>query len=86
MTPSVPPVWVDTTGLYAALPSGGSIGDVMVGGDPVVVRGDEVVKGCPELAKSPCTGIQAIGNRDMEARGSAEEACVEFTLFTFATA
>ncbi|MFI8320617.1 hypothetical protein [Streptomyces sp. NPDC085529] len=86
MTPHVPPVWVDTTGLYAALPSDGSIGDVMVGGDPVVVQGDDAVKGCPELTKSPCTGIQAIGNRDMEARGSADEARVEFTLFTFATA
>ncbi|MFF8837656.1 hypothetical protein [Streptomyces sp. NPDC015130] len=86
VTPHFPPVWVDATGLYYALPSDGSVGDVMVGGDPVVVQGDEVVKGCPELTKSPCAGIQAIGNRDMEARGSADEARVEFTLFTFATA
>ncbi|WP_031011730.1 hypothetical protein [Streptomyces sp. NRRL F-5727] len=86
VTPNLPPVWVDTTGLYAALPSDGSIGDVMVGGDPVVVQGEDAVKGCSELTTSPCAGIQAIGNRDMEARGSADEARVEFTLFTFATA
>lgn len=86
VTPHFPPVWVDATGLYSALPSDGSIGDVMVGGDPVVVQGDDVVKGCSELTKSPCAGVQAIGNRDMEARGSADEARVEFTLFTFATA
>ncbi|MFJ8016765.1 hypothetical protein [Streptomyces sp. NPDC096339] len=86
VTPNFPPVWVDTTGLYSALPSDGSIGDVMVGGDRVVVQGNDVVKGCPELTKSPCPGIQAIGNRDMEARGSADRARVEFTLFTFAAA
>ncbi|MGT2525851.1 hypothetical protein ACU4GG_00500 [Streptomyces nojiriensis] len=86
VTPNFPPVWVDTTGLYSALPSDGSIGDVMVGGQPVVVQGNDAVKGCPELTKSPCPGIQAIGNRDMEARGSADRARVEFTLFTFATA
>ncbi|MFF0476385.1 hypothetical protein [Streptomyces sp. NPDC004284] len=86
VTPNFPPVWVDATGLYYALPSDGSVGDVMVGGDPVVVQGDDVVKGCSKLTQSPCAGIQAIGNRDMEARGSADEARVEFTLFTFATA
>ncbi|MFJ5712515.1 hypothetical protein [Streptomyces sp. NPDC093105] len=46
MTPDLPPVWVDATGLYAALPSDGSIGDVTVGGDPVVVQGEVAVKGC----------------------------------------
>ncbi|MFF9131507.1 hypothetical protein [Streptomyces sp. NPDC014806] len=58
----------------------------MAGGDPVVVQGDGVVKACSELTKSPCAGIQAIGKRDMEARGSWDEAWVEFTLYTFAEA
>lgn len=86
VTPNFPPVSVDATGLYSALPSDGSIGDVMVGGDPVVVQGDDAAKGCPEMTKTPCAGVQAVGNRDMEARGSADEARVEFTLFTFGTA
>ncbi|MCZ0982952.1 hypothetical protein O1L60_39360 [Streptomyces diastatochromogenes] len=86
VTANPPPVWVDATGLYSALPSDGSIGDVMVGGDPTVIQGGDVVKGCSEMIKSPCAGVQAAGLRDMEARGSADEARIEFSLFTFATA
>ncbi|MFD7339875.1 hypothetical protein ACFV98_28305 [Streptomyces violascens] len=86
MTPDPPPVWIDVTGLYSALPSDGSIGDVMVGGEPFVVQSPEVTKACTEKTKTPCAGVQAVGGRDMETRGTSDDTRVEFVLFTFATA
>lgn len=85
VTPNFPQVWLDATGLYSALPSDGSLGAFMVGGDPVVIQGDDAAKGCPQVTKTPCAGVQAFGHRDMEARGSAAKERVEFTLFTFGT-
>ncbi|MFF4187222.1 hypothetical protein ACFYZ9_28920 [Streptomyces sp. NPDC001691] len=86
VTPNPPPVWLDVTGLYSALPSDGSIGDVMVGGEPFVVQGPQVTKACAQKTRTPCAGVQAVGGRDMETRGSSDDTRVEFVLFTFATA
>ncbi len=86
VTPNFPPVWVDATGLYSALPSDGSVGDVMVGGEPFVIQGGEAATYCEKETASPCPGIQAAGHRDMEARGNSDSTRVEFTLFTFPTA
>jgi hypothetical protein len=86
VTPNFPPVWVDATGLYSALPSDGSVGDVMVGGEPFVIQGGEAATYCEKQTASPCPGLQAVGHRDMEARGNADSTRVEFTLLTFPTA
>ncbi|MEU7072994.1 hypothetical protein AB0B30_28070 [Streptomyces narbonensis] len=86
MTPNFPPVWVDATGMYSALPSDGSVGDVMVGGEPFVLQGSEAATYCEKETASPCPGTQAAGHRDMQARGNSDRTRVEFTLFTFRTA
>ncbi|MER5960815.1 hypothetical protein [Streptomyces sp. NPDC002057] len=78
-------VWVDATGLYYALPTEASVGDVFVGNEPVVAQEGQALGACSEETGSPCTGVQAVGHKEMEARGGSDDTRVEFTLFTFAS-
>ncbi|MEU6934006.1 hypothetical protein [Streptomyces sp. NPDC046385] len=80
-----PPVWIDATGLFSALPTDANVGDVFVGQDPVVVQGGEGRVACTDETGTECAGFQAAGKKESVARGSADERKVEFTLFTFAT-
>ncbi|WP_329201434.1 MULTISPECIES: hypothetical protein [unclassified Streptomyces] len=85
ITPRMPPVWVDATGLYYALPTERNIGDVFVDGDPVLVQDGAARSACSEETKTQCAGVQAAGKKEMEARGNADKTRYEFTLFTFET-
>ncbi|MFK0200540.1 hypothetical protein [Streptomyces lavendulae] len=85
ITPRFPPTQVDATGLYYALPTERNIGDVFVGGDPVLVQDGAARSACSKETKTPCTGVQAAAKKEMEARGNADETRYEFTLFTFET-
>ncbi|MFJ6718782.1 hypothetical protein [Streptomyces sp. NPDC091259] len=85
ITPRMPPVWVDATGLYYALPIERNIGDVFVGGDPVVVQDGAARSACSKETSTPCAGVQAAGKKEMDARGNADKTRYEFTLFTFET-
>ncbi|MCF3105957.1 hypothetical protein IPZ58_30930 [Streptomyces roseoverticillatus] len=84
-TAKKPPVWVDATGLFSALPVEAGVGDIFVGGNPVVVQEGEALTHCSAETKSPCAGLQAAGKKEMDARGSADKTRLEFTLYTFRT-
>ncbi|MFI6420879.1 hypothetical protein ACIBG6_26165 [Streptomyces sp. NPDC050842] len=78
-------VWLDPTGLMNALPVESAVGDIFVGGDPFMAQGPEAVEHCAEETGVACDGLVAVGGKDMEARGDADDTRVEFRLYSFGT-
>ncbi|MFJ2176308.1 hypothetical protein ACIOHE_25890 [Streptomyces sp. NPDC087851] len=79
-------VWLDPTGLMNALPVESNVGDAFVGDDAEMVQGADAVQHCAKESGAACAGLAAAGLKEMEARGSADETRVEFTLYSFETA
>ncbi|MFD3530793.1 hypothetical protein [Streptomyces sp. NPDC058664] len=77
---------LDATGLLNALPIESQVGDVMVGGDRFVVQEGEAAEYCAKEEGISCAGLVAASGKDMEARGSSDDARVEFRLYSFETA
>ncbi|WP_086824229.1 hypothetical protein [Streptomyces sp. NRRL B-24572] len=85
ITPNFPPVSINATDMYAALPADGSL-ETMSSGETIVVQDADALRGCAELTRSPCAaGIQVAGHKDMESR-DPDGARVEFSLLAFADA
>lgn len=85
ITPNFPPVSINATDMYAALPADGSL-ESMSSGETVVVQDADALKGCAELTKAPCAaGIKVAGHKDMESR-NPDGARIEFSLLSFAGA
>ncbi|GEB61179.1 hypothetical protein GCM10017674_23020 [Streptomyces gardneri] len=76
---------LDSTGLMNALPVESEVSDVFTGGDPFAGQGPEAVDHCAKEAGMACTGLIAIGGKDMEARGGSDGTRVEFRLYSFGT-
>ncbi|MGW4163664.1 hypothetical protein [Streptomyces sp. NPDC004788] len=74
ITPNFPPVSINATDMYAALPADDSL-ESMSSGETIVVQDADAARGCAELTKSPCTaGIKVVGHKDMESRNPGRRA------------
>lgn len=79
-------VSLDPTGLMHALPTELSVGDAFGGGDPFMAQSPAAVRFCAKETGAACTGLVAIGGKDLEAGGDSDDMRVEFKLYSFETA